>query len=184
MFSLTFWVPLLFGSFLLGHLEILHQFKFPLKFSSNPFILSFGRRPVYMCSTNNLWPRSSKTHHIPKVIFPGHQCDKLEAHGSCEAWKYIYLTCTVVFKIQRFYIHTWSPASLEKSDLLIVIAFQLGNSWLEQSSACSYYTGPALSTLPESPPLFKASYPLTSLIYMNSLASAGIWICDVSYKPL
>lgn len=44
MISLTFWVPFLFGSFLLGHLEILHQFKytdllsFPQTLSSSPLV--------------------------------------------------------------------------------------------------------------------------------------------------
>lgn len=30
-------------------------------------------------------------HHIPEFIFPGHQCDTLEAHRSSEAWKGVWL---------------------------------------------------------------------------------------------
>lgn len=41
-------------------------------------------------------------HYIPKFIFPGHQCDNLEAHRPYDSWECVYLTYTVVLKIGRF----------------------------------------------------------------------------------
>ena len=63
-------------------------------------------------------------HTSPQFIFSGHQCDNLEAHRSYEAWKFDLHTGFQNWK--NFKINTWSPASLEKSDLLILDCLILG----------------------------------------------------------